>query len=83
MRNLVLKDAKWSFSLVHAKVKFPDELNYIEKKGVELIPFETVVDELCAAKHEFSMGSGTDLAEIVRYHPRFTVTKRLKSGRLD
>jgi hypothetical protein len=70
MREMVLSEAKWQYQLVHAEVHHQDELKFIQKHGVKTIRLDSIVAELCASKHPFSMGAGTDISELIRYCPQ-------------
>lgn len=69
MRERCWKGQNWSRKFVHGAVKDEGELALIGRKGIELIPFETVLKDLC--RHpigELFGGAGTDIAEIIRFY---------------
>jgi hypothetical protein len=70
MRDRVIPKANWKFELVHANVKEDQELKFIEAQGVKLIPFKTVIRDLCKPTEGWVGGSGTDIAEIINYYSK-------------
>lgn len=73
MRNSCWRDVRWDYKLVHGKVHDKSELAFIEKRGVQLIRFDDVLEQLCRHKPgELFGGAGTDIAEIIRYYAQRT-----------
>jgi hypothetical protein len=69
MRQKCWKGLTWSRKFVHGAVKHEAELALIESHGITLIPFETVLEELCGQPvGELFGGAGTDIAEIIRFY---------------
>jgi hypothetical protein len=59
----------WSYHLVHAVVREPQELVAFESEGVKCHPFHDVLSELLqGAQAPFLGSAGGDLAEIVGYY---------------
>lgn len=59
----------WSYHLVHAVVRYPQELKVFEREGVTCHPFYDLLVNLCRrTDHAFSGSAGGDLAEIVGYY---------------
>jgi len=59
----------WSYHLVHARVREPQELAVFEQEGVKCHSFRDLLTELARRKdHSFSGSAGGDLAEIVSYY---------------
>ena len=60
---------RWKEFFVHGKVRDEQELAFIQKHGIELVPFSDVLDELSKPKKGQVFGAaGTDIAEIIRYY---------------
>lgn len=69
MRDMCWKDINWRYKLVHGKVIDQSELDLIRAHEVELIRFDSVLEELCGHKPGELFGvAGTDIAEIIRYY---------------
>ena len=69
LREHLWPGAKWAFHLVHGVVREPQELELIQTHGIELHPFNTVLEKLCCDDdRRFSGSAGGDLAEIVQYY---------------
>ena len=69
VREQLWPGAAWSFHLVHAVVREPQELTVFQSEGVQCHTFYTVISELLQRrKGGFSGSSGGDLAEIVGYY---------------
>jgi hypothetical protein len=59
---------KWSYILVHAVVREPEELKTIGACGVRLVPLHQVLQDLeHAAATGIKGGAGTDFSEIIEY----------------
>jgi hypothetical protein len=57
----------WRFVFVHALVKDERELGFIAHRGVALVPFHTVLNELRHGLSDVRGNAGTDVSEIVEY----------------
>ena len=76
MREKCWQGLSWSRKFVHGAVKHSAELALIASHGIELIAFETVLDELCGhPAGELFGGAGTDIAEIVRFYGKTSKAK--------
>ncbi len=70
-RDALWPSANWTYILVHAVVKYPEELDAIRNEGVELISLESVLHDLCPTERpEFTAGAGADLADLIDYYGR-------------
>ena len=58
----------WQFKLVHARAKYPVELELIAKHCIELIPLQKVLQDLEATAGKMRGYSGTDILEIISYY---------------
>ena len=70
-RNKAWPGLKWSLEFVHGSVRHQNELDLIRAKGIQTIPFYSVLASLCnevAAAHKG--GAGTDIAEMLAYYVR-------------
>jgi hypothetical protein len=69
MRESCWRAINWKYKFVHGKVMEQKELTFIKNLGVELIPFDKVLDDLCKTDAGALFGAtGTDIAEIIRYY---------------
>lgn len=69
VREKLWPGVTWSYHLVHAIVREPQELAAFENEGVKCHPFHDVLSELLRrAQGAFSGSAGGDLAEIVGYY---------------
>ena len=69
VRESLWPGVDWSFHLVHAVTKEPQELVVFQREGVICHPFTQLLDELShRAEHTYSGSAGGDLAEIVGYY---------------
>lgn len=69
VRESLWAGVNWSFHLVHAIVKEPDELAVFKSEGIICHPFSKLLDELSDRReHTYSGSAGGDLAEIVSYY---------------
>jgi hypothetical protein len=57
----------WRFVFVHALVKDERELSFIAARGVEVVPFHRVLNELRHGLSDIRGNAGTDVSEIVEY----------------
>jgi hypothetical protein len=72
MRDLCWKDINWKHKFVHGKVYDKSELDFIKARGIDLVRFEDVLQELCGHKPgDLFGGAGTDIAEIIRYYAEY------------
>jgi len=70
-RKALWPGVEWEHILVHGSVKYPEELNEIEKHGVELIPLERVLEDLCPPERPpFTASAGGDLADLIDFYGR-------------
>ncbi len=70
-REAMWPGAEWKYVLVHAVVKHPEELREIEKRGVELVPLQTVLEDLCPPERPpFTASAGGDLADLIDFYGR-------------
>jgi len=76
MRAAAWPGLDWKFVLVHAKVRWPDELEAIARNGVEVIPLHRVLSELGRSEGSGLRGSaGTDLSEVIEYFYRHSAER--------
>ncbi|SRR5258708_34951948 len=69
VREKLWSGVVWSYHLVHAAVREPQELAAFESEGVKCHPFHDVLSELLQrVQGSFSGSAGGDLAEIVGYY---------------
>ena len=68
-RNRAWPNLDWSFHFVHGKVRHKEELPLISSYGIELMPFHSVLTDLCENKNEHPKGgAGSDIADIIAYY---------------
>ena len=68
-RDRAWPNLEWSFQFVHDKVRHKEELPIISSHGIELIPFHSVLADLCENKDKYPKGgAGTDIADMVAYY---------------
>lgn len=68
-RNSAWPNLEWSFQFVHGKVRHKEELPLIANYGIELIPFHTVLADLCENKDKYpKSGAGSDIADMIAYY---------------
>jgi hypothetical protein len=73
VREQLWPGATWSFDLVHAVVREPQELTVFQRENVHCHSFWDVISELLqSGKGGFSGSSGGDLAEIIKYYKKAT-----------
>lgn len=66
VRDHLCPGVKWKYYFVHGKVRHQEELDLIKQQGIETIPFEEVLMELCGNNESaFKGGSGSDMVEIL------------------
>lgn len=71
LREAMWPGAAWKYVLVHAVVKYPEELQEIEKRGVELVSLQTVLEDLCPPERPpFTASAGGDLADLIDFYGR-------------
>jgi hypothetical protein len=67
---------KWRFVLVHAAVKWPDEIEAIRRAGIKIVPLHRVLSDLGKAGTSGIRGSaGTDLSEVIVYFYEHTTAQ--------
>ena len=82
VREKLWPGVAWSYHLVHAVVREPQELAAFESEGVKCHPFHDVLSELLRpAQGSFPGSAGGDLAEIVRYYNTHVATKNIATTR--
>ena len=70
-RDFFCPRAEWKPVLVHAVVKHEKELEEFRRQGVEIIPLQRILEELCPPKRpDFTASSGTDIADLIDYYGR-------------
>ncbi|KAF0246446.1 MAG: hypothetical protein FD180_710 [Planctomycetota bacterium] len=63
--------ARWNAGLVHGNVKEPEEFRLIEKQGIKLVSFSSILGELRAAGTSKRQGAaGNSLAELLAFLPK-------------
>lgn len=67
VRDRAWPGLNWRFVFVHALVKDERELTFIADRGVELVPFHKVLNELHHGLSDVRGNAGTDISEIVEY----------------
>jgi hypothetical protein len=65
-RNERLPNADWNFVLVCAEVRAVEELDLLEQKGVKILRYRDLLDELASAKTQVNSTAG-NIVEILRY----------------
>ena len=69
VRESLWPSVNWSFHLVHAVAREPQELIVFQQEGVTCHPFSQLLTELShRPEHTYSGSAGGDLAEIVAYY---------------
>jgi len=70
-RKALWPGAEWVHILVHGAVKYPEELQEIEQRGVKLVPLERVLEDLCPPQRPpFTASAGGDLADLIDFYGR-------------
>jgi hypothetical protein len=70
-RKALWPGAEWEHILVHAAVRYPEELQESDKHGVELILLEQVLENLCPPERPpFTASAGGDLADLIDFYGR-------------
>lgn len=60
---------KWTFQFIHGKVRHAEELPLIASHGIELIPFYSVLSDLCENKDKYPKGgAGSDISDMIAYY---------------
>jgi hypothetical protein len=70
LRNQLWPGVSWEFHFVHARTKYPPELDVIVSEGIIVHPFHEILSSL-SKRGLFSASAGGDLAEIVSYYRSF------------
>lgn len=65
-RKKILPNVEWHFVLVCAEVKAFEELDLLQQKGVEVLRYKDLLDELASAKTQVNSTAG-NIVEILRY----------------
>jgi len=69
VRERLWPGVAWSYHLVHAVIREPQELEAFQREGVMCHSFYDLLADLSRrADHAFSGSAGGDLAEIVSYY---------------
>ena len=65
-RNSAWADLDWQFKVVHGVVKFPAELDFMRRHGIETIPFHDVLTRLgSGVSGQIKGGAGTGVSEFL------------------
>ncbi|MFC5474891.1 hypothetical protein [Paraherbaspirillum soli] len=68
MREEAWQSLAWKFFLVHAEMRWQEELDCIAEAGITLLPLLQVLEELRNQKQGLLRGgAGTDIAELIEY----------------
>ena len=71
VRKDFISNVEWIYKLVHANVKYPEELELIKSNGIELIPYNTVVSELMTNLNQKdnykSSSSASNIVSLLNY----------------
>lgn len=67
VREKLWPKLKWQKKLVYGVVKYPEEIELLERH-IEVVPFYTVLRDLCMGRHELFTATGADIANIVEYY---------------
>ena len=71
-RDRAWPNLKWSFHFIHGKVRHEEELPLIASHGIELIPFHSVLAELCKNEDNAPKGgAGSDIADMIAYYEEY------------
>jgi hypothetical protein len=73
-RETAWRGLSWKFILVHAVVKWPEEIEAIGKAGVEIIPLHRVLADL-GETSTLRGGAGTDLSDVIEYFYKHSLSK--------
>lgn len=65
-REEILPNAKWRYVLVCAEVRYPEELDLLREKGVDVHRYKDVLGELSSSNAQVNSTAGT-IVEILRY----------------
>jgi hypothetical protein len=80
-RDRAWPNLTWQFFLVHARSRWPAELEAIAAEGVKLVPLHRVLREL---RHEEAVGlrggAATDLSEIIEYYAEHSVSEAAREA---
>jgi Holliday junction resolvase-like predicted endonuclease len=66
-RNEVLQNVEWQFQFVHAVVREPKELSYLNDLGVKVISYKDILNDLLSNNVHSSSSTANDILKIVRY----------------
>ena len=65
MRLKLVPTAKWSYELVVNKIKFPEEIEIVQKSGIGVIYLSKIIADLERDKTIIEGASGTDFVDLV------------------
>lgn len=65
MRLKLVPTAKWSHELVVNKIKFPEEMELIQKSGIGIIYLSKIISDLERDKTVIEGASGSDFVDLV------------------
>lgn len=66
-RNVILPNVNWRYLLVHAELRDSTELKLMKTIGVDLVPYEQVLSDLCNDNVKTSSSTATSIIEILNY----------------
>ena len=66
-RNEILPEVQWKNFLVHAALKDEAELPLMQELGIELIPYQKVLQELCSGTGGKSSSVASSIIEMLNY----------------
>ena len=65
MRLMLVPNAKWKYELVVNKIKYPEELDVIKKKGIDVLFLSEIISHLEKKKTLIEGASGSDFVDLV------------------
>jgi predicted esterase YcpF (UPF0227 family) len=65
-RNEILPNVDWKYVLICAEVRDERELTLLEQKGVEVLRYKNLLEELAETKTQVNSTAG-NIVEILRY----------------
>lgn len=69
VRNSIFKGAEWKYKLVHGNVYDKKELEFITGYGVELIPIEIILSDLCNDNDSnFKASPAGDFVDLIKLY---------------
>jgi len=66
-RNEFCPNAKWRYLFVHGELKDEMELEYMKSRGIELMPYKTILKDLRDSKNKFSSSVASNIADMLQY----------------